>query len=118
MSIRATRTILVSPFFFSRNVLDAAGRERLTDNIASHVSKVQPFIRDRAIRTFSSTDRDYGRMIRRKVDHILTESKLGASVSRRVAGLSPPRAIPQNSGQYDRSSNARPSCPYGYSSKM
>jgi catalase len=105
---------------FFRNVLDAGARERLTDNIAGHICKAQLFIRDRAIRNFAAADKDFGRTIRQKVERILAQKKLENPVTRTVvAGLSPPRLIPQyHSGQTGASSGGRPVCPYGYSSKM
>jgi catalase len=104
---------------FFNSVLDQGARERLTDNIAGHICEAQPFIRDRAIRNFAAADKEYGRMIRQKVERILAQKRLeNPTAARAAAVLSPPRVVPQYSGQDASSSNSRPVCPYGYSSKM
>jgi catalase len=78
---------------FFRNVLDAGARKRLTDNIAGYICNEQLFIGDRAIRNFAADDKDYGRMIRQKVERILAEKRLENPGTRKeVAGLSPRRS--------------------------
>ena len=91
---------------FFRQVLDKAGRERLTDNIAGHIAAAPPFVRERAIANFSAADVTYGRMIREKVGVILRKPK-PFPAPKKVASLSPPRVVPTVS-----------ECPYGFSSKL
>lgn len=91
---------------FFRNVLDDGGRERLTYNIAEHISQTQPFIRERAIANFTAADVNYGRMIRDKVK-VLLDRQIPGQTLKQVAGLSPPRMVPQPG-----------KCPYGFSSKL
>jgi catalase len=91
---------------FFRNVLDADARERLTDNIAGHISCAQEFIRERAIANFASADANYGRMIRHKVKDIAAgQKKTGQRFA--ASPLSPPRTVP-----------APGTCPYGFFSKL
>jgi catalase len=91
---------------FFRNVLDDGGRERLTDNIAGHISRAQEFIRERAIANFAAADSNYGRMIRDKVKVILAnQEKKSHNIA--AAPLSPFRTVP-----------APGTCPYGFSSKL
>lgn len=91
---------------FFRNVLDEEARERLTDNIAKHISRAQEFIRERAIANFAAADTNYGRMIRDKVKVILANQD---TKPQRIeaAPLSPQRIVPPPG-----------SCPYGFSSKL
>lgn len=103
--------------YFFRHVLSADERERLTDNIAGHMSKAQPFIRARAIRNFASVDPEYGRMIETKIDRILAQGKPSTSSTARVAPLNPPRSVPKSFDPPSSNDN-RPRCPYGYSSKL
>ena len=91
---------------FFRHVLDNGGRERLVNNIATHISRAQPFIRERAIANFAAADINYGRMIRDKVKRILAESSLGHE-PKQVAGLSPPRTA-----------HLPGTCPFGFASKL
>lgn len=90
---------------FFRDVLSADERDRLTDNIAGHMSHAQAFIRKRAIANFAAVDPEYGRLISDKIDRILA---LPAQPRTKPAPapLNPPRVV-------DRSA-----CPYGYSSKL
>jgi len=94
---------------FFRNTLCVAERERLTDNLAGHMSKAQPFLRKRAISNFSKVDAEYGRMIERKVETIVRQAALkGESASPPPAALSPPRIVPFNgSGSASCSYRAR-----------
>jgi len=104
---------------FYRSVLGQKERERLTDNIAGHLSRAQPSIRDRAVRNFSRVDPEYGRSIRTKIDRILLASGNGRGKQpkpRAVAPLNPPRSVPSKKAV--DGGNRRPACPYGYSSKL
>ena len=51
-------------------VMSEEERDRLTSNIAGHLSKAQEFIQKRAVRNFSQADPDYGRRIQEKLDKI------------------------------------------------
>jgi len=55
---------------FYNKVLSEEERDRLTSNIAGHLSKAQEFIQKRAVRNFSQADPDYGRRIQEKLDKI------------------------------------------------
>lgn len=103
---------------FFRNVLTADERERLTDNVAGHLCSAQPFIRRRVIQNLSAVDPNYGRMVSNKVDAILNDksrSSMPLLIKKAASPLSPPRNVPKARGP-ERS--LRPSCPYGYSSKL
>jgi catalase len=91
---------------FFRNVLDDGARERLTDNIAGHISRAQELIRQRAIANFTAADVNYGRMIQEKVQTLLAK-QVRRPKHVVAAPLSPPRTVP-----------APGSCPYGFSSKL
>eukprot|EP00088_Acartia_fossae_P018757 TRINITY_DN2085_c0_g1_i11.p1 TRINITY_DN2085_c0_g1~~TRINITY_DN2085_c0_g1_i11.p1 ORF type:complete len:519 (+),score=128.42 TRINITY_DN2085_c0_g1_i11:32-1558(+) len=54
--------------YFWRDVLNEEERERLVDNIASHLCNAQQFIQERAIRNFASADPEYGRRIKENID--------------------------------------------------
>lgn len=97
---------------FYRKVLSVEEQERLTDNIAAHMSKAQPFIRKRAIENFGQVDEEYGRVIRRKIDLILQSPTQDLTVP--VAKLNPPRVLKPVQGPLD----TRPRCPYGYAAKL
>lgn len=78
---------------FFRNVLSAAERERLTDNIAGHMVNAQKHLQTRAIANFAAADPEYGRMIATKIAAI--EAKSSASTKKiAAAALSPARAVP------------------------
>jgi hypothetical protein len=84
---------------FFRNVLSAAERERLTDNIAGNLSNAQEFIQTRAIANFAAADVNYGRLIREKIARIKA-SKVSADVTSsggcpygKANKLSPPRQV-------------------------
>ena len=69
---------------FFRNVLTAEERERLTDNIAGHLSQAQDFLQVRAVANFAAADANYGRMIKQKLDRLKSASaaKAGAGKGR------------------------------------
>merc|ERR1712021_856 len=52
---------------FFNKTLNQAERERLVDNIASHVINAQEFLQERAIKQFGSADAEYGRMLRERI---------------------------------------------------
>eukprot|EP01034_Spumella_vulgaris_P001179 gene1179-1564_t len=66
---------------FFRKVLNAAERERLTDNIAGNLSNAQEFIQTRAIANFSAADVNYGRMIREKIARIKATKSTAAATT-------------------------------------
>jgi len=55
---------------FYNKVLDAGARDRLTTNIAKHLSGAAPFIQKRAISNFSKADPAYGKAIEEKIGKI------------------------------------------------
>jgi len=55
---------------FYNKVLDVGARDRLTSNIAGHMSAASPFIQKRAIANFSKVDPAYGRAIEEKIAKI------------------------------------------------
>ncbi len=91
---------------FFRNVLNAAERERLTDNIAGNLSAAQEFIQTRAIANFAAADANYGRMIKDKIARI-NRAKTAAGEKQKAAGakvcphvkLSPPRVVEKLTGR-------------------
>lgn len=88
---------------FYNQVLDEGARERLTDNIAQHLSNVtQESIRSRVIRNFTAVDADYGSRIARKVSMKIraAAAATGPSRPKKVAPLNPPRSR----------------CPFGFAS--
>merc|ERR1719225_1655396 len=54
---------------FFRKTLNQAERERLVDNIASHIINAQEFLQERAIKQFGSADAEYGRTLRERIQH-------------------------------------------------
>jgi len=82
---------------FFRNVLTAAERERLTDNIAGNLVNAQDFLQQRAISNFAAADANYGRMIAEKIARIkATRGTSGSSSSSKASSakpLNPPRQI-------------------------
>ncbi len=97
---------------FFNLVLDEAGRQRLTDNIASHLSNAkQKSIRDRAIANFASVDSRYGQLVAEKVDKIITarQTKITTTTESVVAPLNPPRSVIKYQNQAIK-------CPFGFSS--
>lgn len=89
---------------FYRHVLSEAERERLTDNMAHHLYKASPFIRQRVVDRLAEVDADYGAALERKVQRIVETAPAVAVVPPpAVAALSPPRTV---------------SCPYGHASKL
>jgi len=77
---------------FFRNVLSAAEKERLTDNIAGNLVNAQEFIQKRAISNFAAADATYGRLIKQKIDKLKAKSKPAAK-SAAAAPLNPPRNV-------------------------
>merc|ERR1712110_209847 len=53
---------------FFRDVLNKDEKERLVDNIASHICNAQDFLQDRAVRNFGAADRAFGSMLRKRID--------------------------------------------------
>jgi len=53
---------------FYRDVLNEEEKERLVDNIASHLCNAQKFIQERAIRNFGAADKEYGQRIKENID--------------------------------------------------
>jgi len=48
-------------------VLSEEERERLVDNIGSHLCNAQQFIQERAIKNFAAVDPEYGRRIKENI---------------------------------------------------
>jgi len=59
---------------FYNKVLDAGAKDRLTSNIAGHMSAAAPFIQKRAIANFSKADPHYGKSIEEKIAKIKASS--------------------------------------------
>jgi catalase len=100
--------------FFNR-VLDEAGRQRLTDNIALHLSNAKQLIRNRAIANFASVDPRYGKLVAQKVDKILAARQRENDSEKidnnnDVAPLNPPRSV-------EKTQIPLRMCPFGFSSK-
>jgi len=98
---------------FFNHVLDEAGRQRLTDNIAHHLSNAkQKSIRARAIANFARVDPRYGQLVAEKLDKIFTAGQTNISTINEtvVAPLNPPRSV----AKYQNHANK---CPFGFSSK-
>uniref|UniRef100_A0AAV1UHU5 Catalase n=1 Tax=Peronospora matthiolae TaxID=2874970 RepID=A0AAV1UHU5_9STRA len=60
---------------FYRKTLDAAGREHLTDNIATSLVNASKPVQARAIANFTKCDEDYGRRVQEKVDALAAQKK-------------------------------------------
>lgn len=60
---------------FWKNVLKPAERERLVDNIASHLCNAQQFIQDRAVTNFSKVHADFGSQLKGKLEHYRKQPK-------------------------------------------
>lgn len=98
---------------FFNHVLDEAGRQRLTDNIATHLSNAKKkSIRARAIANFASVDARYGQLVAEKVDKIITarQTKITTTTESVVAPLNPPRSVIKNQNHANK-------CPFGFSSR-
>jgi len=54
---------------FFRETLKQDERERLVDNIASHLCNAQGFLQERAIHNFGLCDKTYGSMLRERLAH-------------------------------------------------
>jgi len=54
---------------FFRETLKQDERERLVDNIASHLCNAQGFLQERAIHNFGLCDKTYGSMLRERLGH-------------------------------------------------
>lgn len=52
---------------FYREVLKEDERERLVDNIASHLCNAQEFLQDRAVKNFGSADADFGKRLQEQL---------------------------------------------------
>uniref|UniRef100_A0A7S2V427 Catalase n=1 Tax=Fibrocapsa japonica TaxID=94617 RepID=A0A7S2V427_9STRA len=77
---------------FYSQVLDAAARERLTDNIAGHMVEAQEFLQKRAIANFAAAHPEYGAKIAEKIA-ILNASRKPSGPRPAAAPLNPPRAV-------------------------
>ncbi|CAM9137686.1 unnamed protein product [Chrysoparadoxa australica] len=77
---------------FYRNVLDAAAKERLTDNLAGNMAGAQEFIYRRAIANFAAADAGMGAALTKKVAAIVAKSGRQS----KPAPLNPPRSVPQS----------------------
>jgi catalase len=87
---------------FYRNVLSAAERERLTDNIAGHLVAAQEFIQARAIANFAAADANYGRSIKQKVEVLRKKQQQQSAKAAKqcpAAKLSPLRDAPAVDGK-------------------
>jgi catalase len=81
---------------FYRNVLSAAEKTRLVDNIAGNLIQAQEFIQDRAIQNFSACDPEYGRLIRKKIQALKLQPSSSSILPRpQPAALNPPRTVPR-----------------------
>ena len=82
---------------FYRNVLTAAERERLTDNIASNLINAQEFLQIRAIANFAAVDSNYGKSIKTKLELLKKSKQKNTTSNNNKSGsvvLSPARTIP------------------------
>jgi len=61
---------------FFRDVLSADERFRLVDNIASHIQNAQDFLQERAVKQFGCADKEYGRMLRERINHYKDQKKM------------------------------------------
>ncbi|ETI55791.1 hypothetical protein F441_01539 [Phytophthora nicotianae CJ01A1] len=77
---------------FYRKTLDAAARERLTDNIAGSLANASKPVQARAIANFSKCDPHYGRRVQEKVDALALQKQRAVPESFPAPSqLSPPR---------------------------
>lgn len=53
-------------FFFMQRV----------DNIASHIQNAQDFLQERAVKQFGCADKEYGRMLRERINHYKDQKKM------------------------------------------
>jgi len=53
---------------FFREVLKEDEKERLVDNIASHLCNAQKFLQDRAVKNFGSADKTFGHMLSKRLE--------------------------------------------------
>jgi len=91
---------------FFMKTLDQDARERLTQNIADHMSNAHPILQTRAIDNFAKVHPKYGQMIQDKIDIIIAKRKkdgCNSTKKRVVAPLNPPRDVPRG-------------CPFGFGS--
>lgn len=93
---------------FYRNVLSAEERDRLTSNIAGHMVNAAERIRIKAISNFAAADPDYGRIISEKIVKLIRDGNV-VERKRTVKPLNPPRSVPPAD---------KPSCPFGFSSRL
>ena len=102
---------------FYWRVLDEGARDRLTTNIAQHMSRVQsPFVRKRAIANFQQVDPDYAGRIEQKISTFLLHQSKTMRPPPHTPKLSPPRHVPPKDPPQEVPT--RPMCPFGYSSKL
>ncbi|EEC45690.1 catalase [Phaeodactylum tricornutum CCAP 1055/1] len=92
---------------FYRNVLDQAARARLTDNLAAHLCRAQPFLRARAIHNFTQVDSTFGAQLKAAVAQKVMHTPPPSQSRRRPAKLNPPRIVPPPTA-------SRGLCPAGY----
>ncbi|RLN94135.1 hypothetical protein BBJ28_00008333 [Nothophytophthora sp. Chile5] len=77
---------------FYRHTLDAAARERLTDNIAGSLVNASQPVQARAIANFTKVDAHYGRRVQEKVAALALQKKRAVPETLPApAKLSPPR---------------------------
>lgn len=93
---------------FYRNVLSAEERDRLTSNIAGHMVNASEGIRIKAISNFAAVDPEYGRVIKHKIQKLIKDGNV-AERKRAVKPLNPPRSVPPTD---------KPTCPFGFSSRL
>lgn len=53
---------------FFREVLDDGERERLVDNIASHLCNAQTFLQERVVKNYSQADPNFGKMLQERLN--------------------------------------------------
>ena len=81
---------------FFRKVLSDEEKDRLTDNIAGHLVNAQEFLQTRAIANFAAADKNYGRLIKEKIE--VLKNKQSSDESYQTANpLSPARVVPGKS---------------------
>lgn len=82
---------------FFRKVLSDEEKDRLTDNIAGHLVNAQEFLQTRAIANFSAADKNYGRMIKEKIEILKNNKSSSEDSSQSPNPLNPPRSVPGKS---------------------
>eukprot|EP00979_Chaetoceros_neogracilis_P009591 scaffold2189_cov234-Chaetoceros_neogracile.AAC.11 len=94
---------------FYNNVLKQDERDRLTSNIAGHMVNASEAIRIRALSNFAAVDAEYGRTISHKIDILIRSGHAHKPMKKKVSPLNPHRSV----GPVDK-----PTCPFGFSSKL